>query len=206
MKLACSPRFLSSLVLSLLLISPAIAQRKEATNKTLPGSNTLSLQQQDALDLLKTLAQELKSEADKPAAASLQARIADVLWQYDDLFAKEVFRWAFDAAKKPPSEDLTKAARATYIARQANSLREVLSRLGSHDQKRAEAWLKSLEEIPGSSLTCSSCSWDSSNSLSCSLIFHLQLESCASSALNSDDWTACCSFSTAACSFASFQD
>ena len=146
MKLACSPRFLSSLVLSLLLISPAIAQRKEATNKTLPGSNTLSLQQQDALDLLKTLAQELKSEADKPAAASLQARIADVLWQYDDLFAKEVFRWAFDAAKKPPSEDLTKAARATYIARQANSLREVLSRLGSHDQKRAEAWLKSLEE------------------------------------------------------------
>lgn len=146
MKLAFSPRFLWSLVLSLLFISPVPAQRKEATNKTLPGSNSLSINQQDALDLLKTLAQELKSESDKPSAASLQARIADVLWQHDDLFAKEVFRWAFEAAKKIPAEDLPKAARATYIARQANSLREVLSRLGSHDQKRAEAWLKSLEE------------------------------------------------------------
>ncbi|HKG58942.1 MAG TPA: hypothetical protein VKB05_04115 [Pyrinomonadaceae bacterium] len=146
MKLAFSPRFLSSLVLSLLLISPALAQRKDAANKTVPGANLLSLNQQDALDLLKTLAQELKSEADKPAAASLQARIADVLWQYDDSFAKEAFRWALDAAKKPPSEDLAKAARATYIARQANSLREVLSRLGTHDQKQAETWLKSLQE------------------------------------------------------------
>ncbi len=146
MKLAFSPRFLSLLVLSLLFISPAIAQRKNATNKTVPGSNPLSLHQQDALDVLKTLAQELKSEADKPAVASLQARIADVLWQYDDLFAKEAFRWALEAAKKPPLEDLPKAARTTYIARQANSLREVLSRLGSHDQKQAEAWLKSLEE------------------------------------------------------------
>lgn len=146
MKLAFSPRFLSSLVLALLFISPAIAQRKNAATKTVPGSNPLSIHQQDALDLLKTLAQELKSEADKPAAASLQARIADVLWPYDDLFAKEAFRWALEAAKKPPSEDLTTAARTTYIARQANSLREVLSRLGSHDQKQAEAWLKSLEE------------------------------------------------------------
>src|SRR4051794_36764108 len=109
MKLAFSPRFLSSLVLSLLFISPVIAQRKDVANKTVPGSNPLSLHQQDALDLLKTLAQELKSEADKPAAASLQARIADVLWQYDDLFAKEAFRWALEAAKKPPSEDLPKA-------------------------------------------------------------------------------------------------
>ncbi len=146
MKLAFSPRFLSSLVLSLLFISPAMAQRNDASNRTLPGSNALSTNQQDALDLLKTLARELKSENDKPAAASLQARIADVLWQYDDLLANEIFRFAFEAAKKPPSEDLSKAARADYLARQANSLREVLSRLGAHDQKRAEAWLKSLEE------------------------------------------------------------
>ena len=146
MKLAFSPRFLWTLALSLLFISPAMGQRKDAVNKTVPGSNPLALQQQDALDLLKTLAQDLKSESDKPAAAALQARIADVLWQYDDLFAKEVFGWALEAARKPPSENLSKAERATYTARQANSLRDVLSRLGSHDQKRAEAWLKSLEE------------------------------------------------------------
>lgn len=146
MKLAFSPRFLSSLVLSLLFISPVWAQKNGVTNRIIPGANPLSLNQQDALDLLKSLAQDLKSEADKPAAAAVQARIADVLWQYDDLFAKESFRWAFEAAKKPPAEDLTRSARASYIARQANSLREVLSRLGAHDQKRAEAWLKSLAE------------------------------------------------------------
>ncbi|HSE17175.1 MAG TPA: hypothetical protein VLB46_08975 [Pyrinomonadaceae bacterium] len=146
MKLAFSPRFFLSLVLSLLFISPGMAQRKDAVNRTAPGVPPLSLNQQDAMDLLKTLAQELKSEADKPAAASLQARIADALWQYDELFAKESFRSAFEAAKKPPADDLSKAARATYIARQASSLREVLSRLGTHDQKLAEAWLKSLQE------------------------------------------------------------
>lgn len=146
MKLAFSPRFLSSLVLSLLFLTPGMAQRKDAANKAIPGTRVLSLNRQDALDLLKTLAQELKTESDKLGAASLQARIADVLWQYDELFAREVFQWAFDAAKKPPSEDLAKAARAAYIARQANSLREVLSRLGTYDRKRAEAWLKSLQE------------------------------------------------------------
>jgi hypothetical protein len=123
-----------------------MAQRKDVTNQNVPGSRTLSLYQQDALDLLRALAQELKSESDKPVAAALQARIAEVLWQYDDAFAKEVFRWAFDAAKKPPSDDLSKTARADYIARQATSLKEVLSRLGAFDQQQAEAWLKSLEQ------------------------------------------------------------
>ena len=146
MKLSFSRRFFSSLVLSIFLLSSVAAQKKQATNRQAPRSQPISVDQQDALDLLKTLAQELKSEPDKLAAASLQARIADVLWQHDDSFAKEVFRWAFDAARKPPSEDLPKTGRAKYLARQASSIREVLSRLGTHDQKRAEAWLKTLEE------------------------------------------------------------
>lgn len=135
-----------SLVLSLLFISPGMAQRTDAVKRTATGLPALSGNQRDAMDLLKTLAHELKSEADKPAATSLQARIADALWQYDELFARELFRSAFEASKKPPADELSKAARSTYIARQANSLREVLSRLGTHDQKRAEAWLKSLQE------------------------------------------------------------
>ncbi|HKG47602.1 MAG TPA: hypothetical protein VKB02_12785 [Pyrinomonadaceae bacterium] len=146
MKHAFSRRFFSTLVLSLFLLSPVAAQTKQTTKPNAPGSRSISPDQQDALDLLKTLAQQLKSEPDKLAAASLQARIADVLWQHDDSFAKEVFRWAFDAARKPLSEDVSKTARAAYLARQASSIREVLSRLGAHDRKRAEAWLKMLEE------------------------------------------------------------
>ncbi len=142
-----APRLLSPLIASLLLCSSlAVAQRKNRAIKNVAEPVQLSLNERDALDLLKSLAQSLKGESDKLAAAPLQARIAGVLWEYDEAFAKDVFRWSFDAARQSPPADLPKAKRAAYVARQAAGIREVLTRLGARDQKRAEAWLKAFEE------------------------------------------------------------
>ena len=140
------PRFFSTLVTSLLFFSSlAVAQQKDLAAKSELTADESSVHQQDALDLLKTVAQELKTQPDKPSAAALQARVADVLWKFDESFAREVFRWAFEAARKLPTDELSKTDRATYVTRQATAIREVLTRLSTHDRKQAEAWLKTLE-------------------------------------------------------------
>jgi len=142
-----SPRLFSTLFVSVLFFSSfAVAQQKDPAGPSDPTVNGPSVYRQDALDLMRTLAQDLKTQSDKPSAAALQARLADVLWKFDEVFAREVFRWAFEAARKVPPEELSKTDRATYAARQASGIREVLSRLGTHDRKQAEAWLKTLEE------------------------------------------------------------
>ena len=139
-----SPRVFSTLVASILFFSSlALAQQRDLAG---PSGPTVNVHRQDALDLMKTLAQDLKTQSDKPSAAALQARLADVLWKFDEGFAREVFRWAFEAARKLPPEELPKTDRATYAARQAAGIREVLTRLGTHDRKQAEAWLQTLEE------------------------------------------------------------
>lgn len=148
MKPSCfSARWFSPLIASLFLLSSlAVAQRKEGKIANGANPGVLSAEQQDAYELLKGLAQNLKGASDKLTAAVLQARIADALWQFDESFAKEVFRWSFDVARQPASDDLTKEKRAAYEARQASCIREILSRLGAHDQIRGEAWLKAFEE------------------------------------------------------------
>ena len=104
-----------------------------------------AVEHQDAIDLLKTTARNLKSDSDKLGAGRLQARIADELWTFDEPFAREVFRWAFEAAAQPVSDSLPKEKRAGYINRQASALKEVLRRFGIHDRKQAVVWLKTFE-------------------------------------------------------------
>lgn len=140
------PKFLSLLMGLLLLSSAAAAQVKKGGSKNAADINELSVNQQDALELLKTLARSLKSEPDKLTAATLQAQIADVLWRFDEAFARDVFRWSFEAASRPAPDELSESARAAYTARQASSIRQVLARIGTHDRIQAEALLKSLRE------------------------------------------------------------
>ena len=104
-----------------------------------------SVERQDAIDLLKTLARNLKSEPDRLGAGRLQARIADELWAVDEPFARETFRWALEAVSKSNVEDLPKESQSRYVNRQASALREVLRRFGTHDSKQAAAWLKAFE-------------------------------------------------------------
>lgn len=104
-----------------------------------------AVENQDAIDLLKTTARNLKSESDKLGAARLQARIADELWTFDEPFAREAFRWALAGATEPVPENLPKDKQASYINRQASVLKETLRRFGIHDRKQAAAWLKRFE-------------------------------------------------------------
>src|SRR5687767_7622232 len=100
------------LLLPALLLASCIAMAQE------PNAE---IQQQDALELLKTLARDLKREPDKLAAGRLQARIADELWAFDEAFARETFRWAFEAVSQPAAADLANDKHAAYISRQASS-------------------------------------------------------------------------------------
>jgi len=136
-------KFLSVLIVSALLSSMAVAQKSAPKAAELNG---LSPNQQDALELLKTLARGLKTETDKLSAAVLQAQIADALWQFDQSFARDVFSWSFEAASKPAPEDLSETARLAYVTRQASSIRQVLTRIGTHDSNYAEALLKTLQK------------------------------------------------------------
>jgi len=139
-------KILSLLLASLLSIFTVAAQSKKISVKNSTDINRLSVNEQDALDLLRTLTRNLKSEPDKLAAATLQAQIADVLWQFDEPFARDVFRWSFEAVSQPPSGELGETARAAYTARQASSIRQVLTRIGTHDRRQAETFLKSLQQ------------------------------------------------------------
>ena len=120
------------LLLSVLLFSSSVAMSQ-------------AVDQQDAIDLLKTTARSLKSESDKIAAGKLQARIADTLWTFDEPFARETFRSAFESISQAVADDLPKEKQAGFIKRQATAVKEVLQRFGTHDSKQATEWLKAFE-------------------------------------------------------------
>ena len=120
------------LLLSVLLFSSCVAVAQ-------------AVNQQDAIDLLKTTARSLKSETDKIAAGKLQARIADTLWTFDEPFARETFRSAFDSISQAIADDLPKEKQTGFIKRQAAAVKEVLQRFGTRDSKQATEWLKAFE-------------------------------------------------------------
>lgn len=124
------------LLSSVLLLTPCFAMAQDAK---------VDVNQQDAVDLLKSLARSLKSEQDKVGAGIIQARIANELWAFDEPFARETFRWAFDGISQSTAADLPKEKQATFIKRQATALKDVLRLFGLHDTKQAVAWLKAFE-------------------------------------------------------------
>lgn len=117
----------------------------------------LTLEQQDALDLLRTLARDLRREPDKLAAGRLQAQIAEELWRFDEPEARRMFRWSFETVSQPVADDLPKEEQSAYISRQASAVREVLRLFGKHDSKQAAAWLKTfMNEAPAKNATAKS--------------------------------------------------
>lgn len=112
------------------------------------ANSQLTMDGQNAGSSLLRLAYELKSEPDKPAAALLQAQIADVLWSSDEQAARSIFQMAFDSVSQPIESSRvaeSEAVRNAWVRRQASAIREILRRLGAHDQKGAEALRKRLE-------------------------------------------------------------
>jgi hypothetical protein len=164
-------KFPSVLIALLLVLSTAPAQLKKGSVKQADNINRLSANQQDALELLRSLARDLKSEPDKLAAAILQAQIADVLWQFDEAFARDVFRWSSEAVSRPAPGELDESGRTAYTARQASSIRQVLTHIGTHDRSQAEALLKNLQEEKQSSSASSG-----SNNINSELLLQISLE------------------------------
>jgi hypothetical protein len=151
------PRLTIVVVSLALFFTAATDSRAQTSPKTTqPDSKAatpaakLSLEQELSLSLLRTVADELKSEADKPAVALLQAEAADTLWQFDESAARSLFRIAFDTARAEPLESaIDKEARTKQVdlaRRKAFTLRQILVMVGQHDQQTAERWLTSLNE------------------------------------------------------------
>lgn len=148
-----------TLMLTLCLLVPLAATGQQSrpivVNKNVAekqlSSKQLSVAQQQALELLRRVATDLKGESDKYGAALITAQVADVLWKFDDLSAKALFRQAFETARQPPVDATLSDAdsvtnRNIQVRHQASAIKEILRRYGMHDTKGAESWLNQLGE------------------------------------------------------------
>lgn len=129
---------------------PIFAQQpKKKTEKS--AEDTKLAQQQELIGRLVSIANELKGEADKPAAALLQSEVADVLWRFDEPAARAIFRLAFDNVRQEitgnsSSSDATSGKDSLVQSRQRTlAIRVILKRYGLHDRKGADAWLQEFE-------------------------------------------------------------
>lgn len=107
--------------------------------------------QQEVIARLFAMVNELKGEADQPAAALLQSEVADVLWRFDEPAARSIFRLAFDTVRQPASDNSSaldaKAKREALnqSRRRTSAIKTILKRYGLRDRKGSEAWLQEFE-------------------------------------------------------------
>ena len=135
-------------------------QPKKKTEKG-PAEDTKLAQQQELIGRLVSIANELKGEADRSAAALLQSEVADVLWRFDQPSARSIFRLAFDNVRQEitnnsSSSEATSAKDSlTQSRRRTSAIRVILKRYGLHDRKGADAWLQEFENDVKSKQTAS---------------------------------------------------
>ena len=125
-------------------------QPKKKTEKS-AAEDTKLAQQQELIGRLVSIANELKGEADKSAAALLQSEVADVLWRFDEPSARTIFRLAFDNVRQEISNNSSSSEAASgkdsliQSRQRTSAIRVILKRYGLHDRKGADAWLKEFE-------------------------------------------------------------
>jgi hypothetical protein len=125
-------------------------QTKQNNSKEAVDETRLAINQQEVIARLFGIANELKGEAEKPAAALLQAEVADVLWRFDEPAARSIFRVAFDNVRQTSPDDTSsdrkaKSDAAKLARRRTSALKTILKRYGFHDRKESEAWLQEFE-------------------------------------------------------------
>lgn len=140
----------SVLVIALCSVT-VLGQEPKKKPAAVPAEDTKLAQQQELIGRLVSIANELKSETDKPGAALLQSEVADVLWRFDEPAARSIFRLAFDTVR----QEITKNSSALEVNASKESLAQsrqrtsaikvILKRYGSHDRKGADAWLQEFE-------------------------------------------------------------
>lgn len=150
-------------VVALCCCSPVaiLAQQPKKKTEKSPAEDTKLAQQQELIGRLVSIANELKGEADKSAAALLQSEVADVLWRFDEPSARSIFRLAFDNVRQEitsnsSSSETTAGRDSLSQSRQRTSaIRVILKRYGLHDRKGADAWLQEFENDVKSKQTAS---------------------------------------------------
>src|SRR6185369_13534495 len=133
-------------VVALCCCSPVaiLAQQPKKKTEKSPAEDTKLAQQQELIGRLVSIANELKGEADRSAAALLQSEVADVLWRFDQPSARSIFRLAFDNVRQDitnnsSSSEATSAKDSLIQSRQRTSaIRVILKRYGLHDRKGAD--------------------------------------------------------------------
>ena len=148
------------LVLAVLVLKPlAVGAQVLATPKQTPsppagsvviGNKLYPPDQVAAIDMVRSISDDLRKELSNPAAIPLEAQIGDIFWDIDEDYARATFRRAFDAGSQP-TEDVSsvdnklREEQLKLVRRRAAALSEVLRLLGKHDQKYARNLLDKYE-------------------------------------------------------------
>lgn len=118
-------------------------------------NNTLSIDQENAIALLKDSAESLtrlsEPEASGGSAYVLRAKIADVLWQFDEETARKIVRRAFEEALAVEKEGMPGEIGLPDATMQGSGGRDqvlpaILRLVAKHNRETAEAWQKESRE------------------------------------------------------------
>ncbi|PYV84445.1 MAG: hypothetical protein DMG05_24565, partial [Acidobacteria bacterium] len=132
------------------------SQRSAARTKSQDITKSLTMQQERALQILAQLSETIGSWKPVEWTVRVQARIADLLWNYDEDRARrdleEIFH-SVDSVLPAPGRDKDSSA-SRLPARFLRS--EVLGLISGHDPDMAERLIKSLETDTATSFTAAS--------------------------------------------------
>lgn len=139
----------------------AVEQSVAGTQATAAGekSRTLAIDQENAIALLKDTAESLSrsslAEPDQGTAYVLRAKIADVLWQFDEEAARKIVRRAFEEALGSEKEGKQGESGLPDATKQRSEGRDevlpaILRLVAMHSRETAEAWQKEIREALGS--------------------------------------------------------
>lgn len=98
------------------------------------------------IQVLYQTADEAKNWDDAKSSANIQAKIADLLWDYDAISAKNILIKGWDKAKEVKESD-EKSNRFRNTSNRVDSSREILLVARKREPELAEKWLKELSDL-----------------------------------------------------------
>ncbi|MGI9055831.1 MAG: hypothetical protein ACR2F2_08530 [Pyrinomonadaceae bacterium] len=115
--------------------------KDEQNNSTAQKSLNLRI-----IQVLYQTADEVRNLDDAKASANIQAKIADLLWNYDPISAKSILIKGWDKAKQVKETD-AKSNRFRNTSNRIDGSREILLVARKREPELAEKWLKELADL-----------------------------------------------------------
>jgi hypothetical protein len=147
-----SAKFLICAMACLCVVPLSLSAQKAGSkpNQAATSSEATSPDKTEAMAMLRSLADDLRRESSDPEALSLQGEIADVVWAFDEDYARMVFRRAFAVASEPVTNLSTvdtklRQQQLDVARRKAGALARILRLLAKHDEATATQWLEKYE-------------------------------------------------------------